>query len=97
MPAPWAPGEFVSVRSQRELLAASVPDTRDAAAILPRLDVDANELALVYRARGVPVDEADRRAREVLGSADPAGSASAAAEVIDEGHEVVGSSVGAAR
>ena len=28
-------GEFVSVRSQRELLAASVPDTRDAASVLP--------------------------------------------------------------
>ena len=52
-------GEFVSVRSQRELLAASVPDTRDAASVLPRLDVDANELALVYRARGVEPVEAD--------------------------------------
>ena len=69
-------GEFVSVRSQRELLAASVPDTRDAASVLPRLDVDANELALVYRARGVEPVEADRRAREVLGSDDPAGTAS---------------------
>jgi VIT1/CCC1 family predicted Fe2+/Mn2+ transporter len=66
-------GEFVSVRSQRELLAASVPDTRDAASVLPRLDVNANELALVYRARGVEPVEADRRAREVLGSDDPRG------------------------
>jgi len=89
-------GEFVSVRSQRELLAASVPDTRDAASVLPRLDVNANELALVYRARGVEPVEADRRAREVLGSDDPAGTASAAAAGVDEGHEVVGSSTGAA-
>ena len=89
-------GEFVSVRSQRELLAASVPDTRDAASVLPRLDVDANELALVYRARGVEPVEADRRAREVLGSDDPAGTATAAAAGVDEGHEVVGSSIGAA-
>ena len=91
-----AAGEFVSVRSQRELLAASVPDTRDAASVLPRLDVNANELALVYRARGVEPVEADRRAREVLGSDDPAGSASAAAAGVDEGHEVVGSSLAAA-
>jgi VIT1/CCC1 family predicted Fe2+/Mn2+ transporter len=91
-----AAGEFVSVRSQRELLAASVPDTRDAASVIPRLDVNANELALVYRARGVEAVEADRRAREVLGSDDPAGTASAAAAGVDEGHEVVGSSTGAA-
>jgi VIT1/CCC1 family predicted Fe2+/Mn2+ transporter len=89
-------GEFVSVRSQRELLAASVPDTRDAASVLGRLDVDANELALVYRARGVPADDADQLAREVLGSPDPAGSASAAVGVVDEGEDVVGSSLGAA-
>ena len=40
--------------------------------------------------------EADRRAREVLGSDDPAGTASAAAAGVEEGHEVVGSSMGAA-
>jgi vacuolar iron transporter family protein len=89
-------GEFVSVRSQRELLAASVPDTRDAASVLGRLDVDANELALVYRARGVAADEADRLAREVLGSPDPAQSASAAVGAIEEGEDVVGSSIAAA-
>ena len=51
-------GEYVSVRSQRELLAASAPDISDAHTVLPALDLDANELALVYRARGVPADEA---------------------------------------
>src|SRR3954468_4745392 len=40
-------GEYVSVRSQRELLQASQPDPASQAA-LPHLDVDANELALVY-------------------------------------------------
>ena len=90
-------GEFVSVRSQRELLAASAPDTRDAAMVLGRLDVDANELALVYRARGVPAGDADRLAREVLGSPDPAESASAAAAAaVEEGEDVVGSSFAAA-
>lgn len=58
-------GEYVSVRSQRELLQASVPDPH-AAAVLPDLDLDANELALVYRARGMPVADADAQARAVL-------------------------------
>lgn len=60
-------GEYVSVRSQRELLEASRPDA-DAAAALVHLDVDANELALVYRARGMSSDEADARADVVLTS-----------------------------
>jgi vacuolar iron transporter family protein len=58
-------GEFVSVRSQRELLAASSPDPESQTA-LPHLDVDANELALVYRARGMDQAEAERHAAEVL-------------------------------
>ncbi|MFE5307916.1 VIT1/CCC1 transporter family protein [Isoptericola sp. NPDC056573] len=58
-------GEFVSVRSQRELLEASTPDPKSAT-VLPHLDVDANELALVYRARGMSSDEAQGRADHVL-------------------------------
>ena len=58
-------GEYVSVRSQRELLDASTPDPA-ARESLPDLDVDANELALVYRARGMTPDEAQTRATEVL-------------------------------
>jgi len=59
-------GEYISVRSQRELLAASTPHTADAPHVLPHLDVNANELALVYRARGIPADEAKRRADALL-------------------------------
>ncbi len=58
-------GEYVSVRSQRELLDASHPDPRSRGAV-PHLDVDANELALVYRARGMDEQTATRRAEEVL-------------------------------
>lgn len=58
-------GEYVSVRSQRELLHASTPDPH-AAHALPHLDVDANELALVYRARGMSADEAHVHAAAVL-------------------------------
>lgn len=60
-----AAGEFISVRSQRELLAASIPDEA-AKASVPDLDVDANELALVYRARGMTAEEAQQRADRVL-------------------------------
>lgn len=68
-------GEYVSVRSQRELLEASRPGAH-ARAALPHLDVDANELALVYRARGMAPDEAADRARTVLTSLEAyAGSA----------------------
>ncbi len=91
-------GEYVSVRSQRELLAASAPDVSDAHTVLPALDLDANELALVYRARGVPADEARRRADAVLRSDNPARSVSPGPEAGDAGdrHEVVGTGLGAA-
>jgi len=86
-------GEYVSVRSQRELLEASTPDphTRQ---VLPRLDLDANELALVYRARGMDPAEAERHAAEVLGAAVPAVT-DAPAVVVDE-HETIGTGFGAA-
>ncbi|MEO5919554.1 MAG: VIT1/CCC1 family protein [Pseudolysinimonas sp.] len=58
-------GEYVSVRSQRELLEASRPDPASQAA-LAHLDVGANELALVYRARGMSEAEATAQAARVL-------------------------------
>jgi len=61
-------GEFVSVRSQRELLDATEPNGY-ADHVLPDLDLDANELALVYRARGIPEAEAAARARGVIAAA----------------------------
>jgi len=60
-------GEYLSVRSQRELLAASSPDPQTDR-VLPDLDVDANELALVYRARGLEPDDAEHQARQTLAS-----------------------------
>ncbi|ANF30613.1 rubrerythrin family protein [Leifsonia xyli] len=60
-------GEYVSVRSQRELLEATTPNPATGSA-LPHLDVDANELTLVYRARGMSTEEAESHAREVLQS-----------------------------
>jgi VIT1/CCC1 family predicted Fe2+/Mn2+ transporter len=58
-------GEFVSVRSQRELLDASSPDPT-ASEALADLDIDANELALVFRARGMDEREARETAALVV-------------------------------
>lgn len=82
-------GEFVSVRSQRELLDATTPDDQANSAV-PALDVDANELALVYRARGMSPDEAEAHAQEVLSGRASLGPSST------EAHEAVGSALGAA-
>jgi VIT1/CCC1 family predicted Fe2+/Mn2+ transporter len=88
-------GEYVSVNSQRELLEASTPDPR-AGTALPQLDVDANELALVYRARGMSPPEAHAHAARVLDnrSSGLPGRLGAAASDTD-GHEAVGTGLGA--
>ncbi|QGU07920.1 VIT family protein [Corynebacterium occultum] len=60
-----AAGEYISVRSQQELLEAARPNG-DAHEVVPQLDVDANELALVYRARGMSAEEAEKQAAAVF-------------------------------
>ena len=90
-------GEFVSVRSQRELLQSTQPSTFADGAI-PHLDIDANELALVYRTRGMAEAEATARARQAVEAARALGQGrthSSSIEVIDHG-EVVGSAWSAA-
>ncbi|MBB5632807.1 VIT1/CCC1 family predicted Fe2+/Mn2+ transporter [Cryobacterium mesophilum] len=84
-----AAGEYVSISSQRELLESSAPSPGRGGA-LGHLDVNANELALVYRARGVSEDEASAMADAVLKD-----------HQLDSGlgtdeHEEVGSARGAA-
>ena len=54
-------GEYVSVRSQTELLASSSPDPESEHAI-DKLNMNQNELALVFRARGDDAQTADRKA-----------------------------------
>lgn len=58
-------GEWISVSSQRELLDASRP-APDAHRSVSALDVDANELALLFRARGANPEEARQRAENVF-------------------------------
>ncbi|RRO20456.1 rubrerythrin family protein [Saccharopolyspora rhizosphaerae] len=103
-------GEYISVRSQRELLSAARPDPR-ARAVVADLDFDANELALVYRARGMDEEEAHRRADALLSkiqlnlparhegaeptAEDAHGGQDRSSETTD-GHEVVGTAMRAA-
>ncbi|GAA1693927.1 VIT1/CCC1 transporter family protein [Microbacterium sediminicola] len=90
-------GEFVSVRSQRELLDATQPNNY-ADEVLGDLDLDANELALVYRTRGIPHAEALERARAIIATAQAADRSvpyRRAPEAIGD-HEVVGGAWGAA-
>lgn len=60
-----AAGEYVSVTSQKELLAASTPDP-DTRTAVPKLDVERNELELVYRARGLDPEAAKEKAAAVF-------------------------------
>jgi VIT1/CCC1 family predicted Fe2+/Mn2+ transporter len=82
-------GEFVSVRSQRELLDATTPNAY-ARESLPALDVNANELALVYRARGMTPETAQEHADRVLAGRERL------SQPQRETHETVGSALGAA-
>lgn len=89
-------GEFVSVRSQREMLEATEPNGY-ADATLSDLDLDENELALVYRTRGLPEAEAIDRAQRIIAAAQraeevPAAGGSTAASST----ELVGGAWGAA-
>ncbi|GAA5228601.1 VIT1/CCC1 transporter family protein [Paeniglutamicibacter antarcticus] len=96
-----AAGEYVSVRSQRELLSASKP-TQVTLAAAPDLDLDANELVLVYKARGMSDEDAAHRAAERMGiySCDCNPSLSLQPERDElagaEEHEELGSAMGAA-
>jgi vacuolar iron transporter family protein len=87
-----AAGEFVSIRSQLELLEASNPSPETDEAV-PHLDVDANELALVYRARGMSLADAEAKALRVL--RDLRVDRTGEVPVIDQ-HEEIGSARNAA-
>lgn len=86
-------GEFVSVRSQRELLEAENPSPLASRAI-GDLDVNANELALVYRARGMDAEEAHTHAAHMINTFT---ETTRLAEDLDaDRHEAIGTAWGAA-
>ena len=88
-------GEYVSVRSQRELLEASTPDPESRTAIAA-LDIDANELALVFRARGMDTDEAEAAAAEAIRTASHPGGRHGLHVPAEGEHEELGTGLGAA-
>lgn len=88
-------GEFVSVRSQRELLSASTPNP-ETPSFVPRLDVDANELALVYRARGLSEAEAEARAAHMFRMQGVSPESGPLSLGTAEEHEEIGTAWGAA-
>ena len=93
-----AAGEFVSVRSQRELLDASQP-TQVTLRVAGDLDIDANELELIYRARGMDEEAAHHRALERFGYLDCDCDPSLSHRASEEGEEenvALGTDIGAA-
>ncbi|HEX6137069.1 MAG TPA: VIT1/CCC1 transporter family protein [Casimicrobiaceae bacterium] len=62
-----AAGEYVSVRSQRELYEYQIALERDELKQYP--EAEAQELALIYAAKGLPAKQADRLAKRLV--ADP--------------------------
>lgn len=84
------------MRSQHELIDASNPEP-DADSILRDLDINANELALVFQARGMAEDEAELAARTAIGRArTPHGATFLPNSIAQEKHEGTGSGLGAA-
>jgi VIT1/CCC1 family predicted Fe2+/Mn2+ transporter len=90
-----AAGEYVSVHSQRELLAGSRPGVGARRAVA-HLDVHWNELELVYRARGMSEEDARSRAQAVLGGREQLGLLDPAMDPSFDEHEAVGTARSAA-
>ena len=92
-------GEFVSVRSQRELLDATRP-TQVTLVAAPQLDIEHNELLLVYLARGMSREAAEHRVAERMGlftcDCDPSLSLHPELPETEDEHETVGTAWGAA-
>jgi VIT1/CCC1 family predicted Fe2+/Mn2+ transporter len=88
-----AAGEYVSVRSQREMFEHQIGAERDELAQYP--DEEAAELSLIYQARGLGKDDADRMAARIVANPGYALDALAREELgLDPG--ALGSPVGAA-
>ena len=89
-----AAGEFISVRSQRELLDAAAHDL-DPATLAALRDHEASELALVFRARGLSPDQAEQQANALLAEQEDRSEApeeEAAADVVGSAGAAAGSS-----
>ena len=65
-----AAGEYISVRSQRELYEREIAQEEEELAASP--EEERKELELIYRAKGIPKEEAAQLARSLLGNPDSA-------------------------
>lgn len=65
-----AAGEYVSVRSQRELYEQQLALEKQELDASP--DEEREELALIYQAKGIPADQAEALARQILSNPDTA-------------------------
>ena len=96
-----AAGEYVSVRSQRELLEAASQEL-DRPTLRALAQQEAAELGLVFRARGLPADQAERHVaalatgqeQQTADGADATNTGVGGTDVT--GMDVVGSAMGAA-
>jgi VIT1/CCC1 family predicted Fe2+/Mn2+ transporter len=87
-----AAGEYISVRSQRELL-DDTAHALDPATLATLREHEAGELAMVFRARGLSPAQAEQRAAALLSKDD---AETTAMEVESAGEDVVGSAWAAA-
>jgi VIT1/CCC1 family predicted Fe2+/Mn2+ transporter len=88
-----AAGEYISVRSQRELFESQIALERDELAEYPK--EEAAELALIYAARGIPMQDARSLAERIV--ADPARALDTLArEELGLNPDELGSPIGAA-
>lgn len=88
-----AAGEFISVRTQREMFEHQIAQEKEELNLYP--DEEAEELALIYEARGLPIDEARSMAKKLI--ADPKTALDALArEELGLNPDDLGSATGAA-
>jgi VIT1/CCC1 family predicted Fe2+/Mn2+ transporter len=88
-----ASGEYISVRSQREMFEHQISLEADELKEYP--EAEAEELALIYEARGVPIEEARRVAQALISNPEHALDA-LAREELGLNPQELGSPVGAA-
>ena len=89
-----AMGEWISVQSSRELYAHQIEVERLEIATMPELETE--ELALIYRAKGVPAAEARALAERIMGDEETALDAMAREELGIDPDELGGSAAVAA-
>ncbi|HLZ70363.1 MAG TPA: VIT1/CCC1 family protein [Dehalococcoidia bacterium] len=65
-----AAGEYISITSQRELFQRQIALEQDELETAP--EEEAEELALIYQAKGIPRDDAERLAHRIIGDKDVA-------------------------